>query len=157
MPRKKASRGTGAYLSSLTGDYLPRAWAVLSDRGALLAGALALALIQLAVLSALAVTASLLWHPSVSACACLGLFTLGHLHGAIAGATSSAPSWLRWPSEALRVSLVPNFEGLNAGWTVAAGRAIPASYLACALCYGAAWTGAVLLVGLAIFDRRELL
>lgn len=147
------------------GEYVGAAGAILADRASLVLGAILLALVQLAMFTALAVTLSQIVPTAVNACVCLTALTAGHLSSAIAGLADQLGASLGWvgggwvgaSAQWMRAAALPNFEALSAGEMIAAGRPVPYDVLSSAIGYGGAWTAAVLLVGLALFHQRELM
>lgn len=146
----------GTYWKHFRQEYLPQVGRVAAEKLPVLLGGGLLALVQLAILTAVSVTVSVIAPTVVNVCFCMGLYLVGNLSSYVHGLLREASGWLRVPTEALAI-LLPNFEGLNASWSLTVGRAVPADYLLGAVGYGALYTSAVLLVGLMVFARRELM
>ncbi len=116
--------------------------------------AAALTYFELALLTALAVAFSLFLSRLVSVAICLGLFTLGHLTDEAAGQLGiSAQSG---PGE-LFFEALPRLEYFRVATLVAERQsAVTAAYIGWAAIYAICGAAIVLLISMALFDKREI-
>ncbi len=136
--------------------YIPQVKQVAVQKLPVILGGVALSLVQLSIITAVSVAVSVVCPTVLNVCLCVGIYLLGNLTNYIQELTHSASAWVRIPAELVWV-VVPNFENLNASWSVTSGQAVSPLYMLSAMGYGAIYTAAALLIGLAIFSERELL
>jgi len=137
-------------------EYIPQVMSVAAQKLPVILGGIALSLVQLSIITAISVTVSVVFPTVVNVCLCVSVYLLGNLTNYVQELTQGASSWVRLLTKIIW-TVIPNFENLNASWSVASDQAIGWGYLLGALGYGAVYTAAALLVGLMVFQERELM
>lgn len=118
--------------------------------------ALLLTLVEAALLASFALLFSAFSTPTLSATFTLAIFAIGHLSDQIAGLGAHAKSRVvqvvsRWCARTL-----PNLTLLNVKPQAANMLPVSGRYVAAATAYGLAYAAIVLLVAIAVFQRRDL-
>lgn len=120
-----------------------------------LLSAVGLIVVELLVMTAIAVLCSTFTTPVLSATFTLSLYVIGHLTDdlrALGAKLQHGPA--TWLLDGLYYTL-PNLDYFNVKAQVAHGIAIESSYLWSAWAYGAAYCAVLLLLACVIFQRRE--
>jgi len=124
-----------------------------------LAGAL-LSCLQVFVLTAIAVAVSTRMPMVVNVVVCFSVYILGHLtnylHQTFAGASGEGHALVRGVVNALYIVL-PNLENFNVASAIALGSSVSVSYVLVTLAYAVAYTAIALLLGIALFQEREVM
>ena len=115
-----------------------------------------LTFLELAVVTAIVVFFSTCVSPVLAAVFTLGAFATGHLSQSIRdfGRLQAGP--LAKPLSTVVYYLTPNLEVFNVRGAVVHGDPVGAEHLLLATLYGVCWTALLLLIGGAVFARREL-
>lgn len=140
-------------------------WAVLRLRGGELTGPLvrtfALALVELALVTAAAMFFSALTRPVLSGVFTLGVVLVGRSNYVIADLLGSNKGvfvevpMMRALGKVL-VTVIPDLSTFAVADPVLQGWAVPADYLSAAALYGLCWTGALLTGAVLLFERRDI-
>ncbi len=115
-----------------------------------------LTFLELMLLNAVVVFFSTCVSPVLAAVFTLGVFAVGHLSESIRDFGQMQGTAVQRTMSEVIYYLVPNLEVFNVRAAVVHGDPVTASHLLMATLYGVAWTGLLLLLAGAIFDRKEL-
>lgn len=118
--------------------------------------AIYLSFLELMVLNAVVVFFSTCVSPILAAVFSLGVFAVGHLSESIRDFGQMQGTALQQKIADVVYYLIPNLEVFNVRAAVVHGDAVAAGHLLMASIYALAWTGLLLLLAGAIFDRKEL-
>ena len=118
--------------------------------------AIYLTFLELAVVTAIVVFFSTCVSPVLAAVFTLGVFATGHLSQSIRdfGRLQAGP--LAKPLSTVVYYLTPNLEVFNVRGAVVHGDPVGLAHVALATLYGVCWAALLLLLGGAVFARREL-
>jgi Cu-processing system permease protein len=117
--------------------------------------AIALVLVQLAIVTAIALLFSTFSSPLLSAALTFGLFIVGHFNADLRnfGAVVESPT-VGWLARALSYVL-PNLAPFDVKAQVVHAQPVPLGYLALTSAHGAAYIAALLVLSVWIFSRRD--
>lgn len=117
--------------------------------------AVGLILVELLVVTALALFFSTFSSTMVSASMTLGLYIIGHLTPDLKGIVENSQHEVAALLMTGIYYVCPNLEMLNVKGQASAGMSIPVSYQAAATCYGVLYAALLLTAACAIFHRRD--
>lgn len=139
--------------------------AVLALRGGSLTGPLVIALglsyVEIVLVTAIATFFSALSSPVLSGVMTLGLFACGRVSYVITDLMTATKGvfvdieFMRWLGHAL-VAAVPDLSTFNISDEVLLGWDVPTSYVLSAVGYGLTYAAVFLVLGLIVFERRDL-
>jgi len=143
-----------AYMATTVPPEVRAAWpAPATDLGML--RAVGLILVELMLVTAIALFFSTFSSPFLSAGLTLGLWVIGHFNADLknfeAVVDSRAAAWF---AHGLYYVL-PNFSAFDIKQQVVYAQAVPASYLATTALYGAVYIALLLAASVAVFSRRD--
>ena len=115
-----------------------------------------LSFLELMLLNAIVVFFSTCVSPILAAVFSLGVFAVGHLSESIRDFGQMQGTALQQKISEAIYYLIPNLEVFNVRAAVVHGDPVTTSHVVMASVYAVAWTGLLLLLSGAIFDRKEL-
>jgi ABC-type transport system involved in multi-copper enzyme maturation permease subunit len=118
--------------------------------------AVLLIIVELMLVTALALFFSTFSSPILSAAFTIGLYIAGHFSGELRNlGTSTDAAAARWLGRGL-YHLLPDFAAFDVKTRVVHGLEVPSTYMAATIAYGAAYIAALVLGATFIFSRRDL-
>jgi ABC-type transport system involved in multi-copper enzyme maturation permease subunit len=117
--------------------------------------AIELIVVELLIVTALAMLFSTFSSPTLSATMALGLYIVGHLTADLKGIAEKSHNEMVKVIMTSLYYLCPNLEILNIKGQAASGSPVALSYQATATLYGLFYTGILLVAACAIFQRRD--
>jgi ABC-type transport system involved in multi-copper enzyme maturation permease subunit len=143
-----------AYMSTTVSPEVRASWAApATDLGML--RAIGLILVELMLVTAIALFFSTFSSPFLSAGLTLGLWVIGHFNADLKNFESvvSSPT-AAWLARGLYYVL-PNFSAFDIKQQVVYAQPVPAAYLATTALYGAVYIALLLVASVAVFSRRD--
>jgi ABC-type Na+ efflux pump permease subunit len=117
--------------------------------------AILLILVELMLMTAVALLFSTFSTPFLSAALTIGVWSIGHLNSELRGFPDAGPSGGGWLTFAISY-VVPNLAAFDVKTQVVYGEPVALGYLALALLYGATYIALVVCGAAVIFSRRDL-
>ncbi len=121
-----------------------------------LIGALALSVLEVSVVTSVAIVFSSFAPPIEAAIFTVGMWAIGHMSWGFAALAARLPSETLGNTIGLLYYVVPDLETFNIRSQVVHGLAVAPSYYVTAFVYAAAYTAAMLALAVLIFRRRDL-
>ena len=118
---------------------------------------LALAFMQVTVLSAIAVTIATRLPMVVNLVSCFAIFVVGNLAPLLVQRSQTAigNEYVTFTAR-LIATVLPSLESFNTSAALESGKSVPQDYLGISLVYAASYSAAVILLGFILFEDRDL-